>query len=239
MNPLKSILFAFMIVFLFSVWGCQSQTVVPEDEGEPPYPVSPEQPSEAVFSAFDSALAYLRENFGEEAPPQDLKWDSERITEEGLVGGERFRFTAGDWRVVLSYPVVRLDLTVYSLEVENSSSSFYWEGEVDAEGNVGQKAPDLVAEAFYATLAYLLQNHPDRAPEVGLPWISRDATPKDVVGSGIYEFMAGDWLVTVSYPIVAPEATVYHVRFLNQSTGFQWEGEVDAGGQVSEISVSE
>lgn len=234
----KTLAFILAIFVILIVSGCRSQTVAPEGSEEPPYPISEGEAPDVLLSALDSAFAYLRQNFGNEAPVETIDWATERITEEGLVGGESYRFTSGDWEIIVSYPVVRLDLTIYSVKVENKSSGFVWEGEVNANGNVGEKAPDLVKNAFYAALGYLLTNHADRAPEVGMPWISRYTTPKDIVGSGTYEFMTGDWLVTVSYPIVAPEATIYAITFLNQSTGFRWDGEVDAAGQVSEIAVS-
>jgi hypothetical protein len=234
-------LLAFIVAsfILFVAAGCRSQTVAPQESEEPPYPVGEEEAPQALLSAMDSALAYMRQNFGSEAPSEDMKWIGERITEEGLVGGESYRFVSGDWEIIASYPVVRLDLTIYSFGVENKSSGFLWEGEVDAEGDVGEKAPDLVKNAFYAALEYLLINHADRAPEVGLPWISRYTTPKDIVGSGTYEFITGEWLVTVNYPIVAPQSTIYSITFLNQGTGFQWEGEVDADGKVTEKSISQ
>ncbi len=235
----NSLAFILAIFVILIVSGCQSQIATPGESEEPPYPVSEEEAPQVLLSALDSALAHLQQNFGNEAPAENIDWAVERITEEGLVGGESYRFASGDWEIIASYPVVRLDLTIYSFRIENKSSGFLWEGEVDADGNVGEKAPDLVKNAFYAALGYLLTDHADMAPEVGLPWISRYTTPKDIVGSGTYEFMTGDWLVTVSYPIVAPESTIYSITFLNQVTGFQWQGEVDANGKVTEKSISQ
>jgi hypothetical protein len=44
-------------------------------------------------------------------------------------------------------------------------------------------------------------------------------------------------VVTVSYPVVLPENTIYTISVANESTGFQWEGEVDAQGTLTELSA--
>ena len=44
-------------------------------------------------------------------------------------------------------------------------------------------------------------------------------------------------MVTVSFPVVAPQATIYQDAVTNGTTGFQWEGEMDATGQVKEQVV--
>ncbi|MBN1180514.1 MAG: DUF333 domain-containing protein [Anaerolineae bacterium] len=43
-------------------------------------------------------------------------------------------------------------------------------------------------------------------------------------------------MVTVTYPIVAPEATIYQVDIVNAARGLNWNGEVDAQGNVSETA---
>jgi hypothetical protein len=43
--------------------------------------------------------------------------------------------------------------------------------------------------------------------------------------------------VVVTYPVVAPDATIYTVKVYGDAQGFSWEGLVDAYGQVSEIRV--
>jgi putative hemolysin len=66
-----------------------------------------------------------------------------------------------------------------------------------------------------------------------LDWTEEDLTPQDLVGSSTMHYTAGEWEVTVTYPIVAPEATTYRVHVANTASGLSWDGEVDAEGNVS------
>jgi hypothetical protein len=96
------------------------------------------------------------------------------------------------------------------------------------------EAPDGVRAARDVALAYVSGRYGEQAPALGLTWMEEFITPEGLVGSGTYQYTAGDWVVTISYPIVAPEAVIYQVVVVNQTTGFRWEGEVDAAGQVTE-----
>lgn len=71
-------------------------------------------------------------------------------------------------------------------------------------------------------------------PLSALNWSEEDLTPQDLVGSSTIRYTAGDWVVTVIYPIVAPDQTIYQVSIANTASGFAWNGEVDAQGNVSE-----
>ncbi len=83
-------------------------------------------------------------------------------------------------------------------------------------------------------LAYLADNYAGQAPAAGLAWTEKRTTPQGLVGGESYEYTAGDWVITVSYPVVAPENVVYTIVVANQAAGFHWEGQVDAAGQVTE-----
>jgi hypothetical protein len=85
-----------------------------------------------------------------------------------------------------------------------------------------------------AVLAYLGENHRDRTGAAGLLWTEKHTKPEGLVGGESYEYTADDWVIAVSYPVVAPENVVYTVTVSNQATGFHWEGQVDAQGQVTE-----
>jgi hypothetical protein len=100
------------------------------------------------------------------------------------------------------------------------------------------EAPDEVRAARDVALAYVGGRYGEQAPALDLTWTEEFITPEGLVGSGTYQYTAGDWVITISYPIVAPEAVVYQVVMANQTTGFQWEGEVDAAGQVTETRAS-
>jgi hypothetical protein len=84
--------------------------------------------------ARDVALEHLRQTNGDQAPTSGLEWVEETITPEGLVGGTTLRYTAGDWVVTVSYPVVLPANTVYRVSVSNVTTGFQWDGQVDAQG---------------------------------------------------------------------------------------------------------
>jgi len=85
-----------------------------------------------------------------------------------------------------------------------------------------------------AALAYVRARYGADAPAADLTWIEQHATPAELVGGEVYQYLAGDWLIAVSYPVVLPELTVYTVKMANAATGFGWEGRVGAAGQVIE-----
>lgn len=97
--------------------------------------------------------------------------------------------------------------------------------------------PPDPAAARDAALAYLAEAYGDLAPGPDLAWTETEAAAGDLVGSSTFEYVAqseaGDWLVAVSFPIVAPDQTIYRVLVANQAIPFQWQGEVDAGLNVT------
>jgi len=90
-----------------------------------------------------------------------------------------------------------------------------------------------------AVLAYLAENYGGEAPVASLAWVETHTKPEGLVGGESYEYTAGEWLIEVSYPVVAPETVVYTIVVSNAVAGFRWEGQVDAQGQVTEMSFSE
>ncbi len=92
------------------------------------------------------------------------------------------------------------------------------------------------AGARDAVLAYLAEAYGDLAPAPDLAWSEREAPTGGLVGSSTFEYEAedeaGSWTVAVSFPIVAPEQTTYHVLVANQALPYQWQGDVDAGLNV-------
>jgi putative hemolysin len=75
-------------------------------------------------------------------------------------------------------------------------------------------------------------------PPPGADWTEENVTEEGLVGASTFRYTAADLVVTVSFPVVNPTDTVYQVVVSKEGTGFRWEGEVDATGQVTEISVS-
>jgi hypothetical protein len=93
--------------------------------------------------ARDAVLVYMRTNFGDIAPASGLMWVEENLTPEGLVGGSNLRYSADSWVVVITYPVVAPDATIYTVKMENETIGFTWEGLVDAFGQVVQTSVAL------------------------------------------------------------------------------------------------
>jgi hypothetical protein len=100
-----------------------------------------------------------------------------------------------------------------------------------------EEVPEEVQAAFDAALAHLSENYGEQAPAMGLEWVGERTTPQDLVGSESFSYRAGDWLLTISYPVVHPDLIVYAVVVVDEGTGFQWQGEVDAAGQVRETGA--
>jgi hypothetical protein len=210
----------------------------------------PVKASEWVLAARDAALAYLADQYGDQAPPLGLTWREAYTTPEGWVGSGDFEFTAEDWVIAISYPIVPPERTIYQVTVMDQITGFQWEGKVDATGQVIER--DTTAEpvvdlrdpgrALHMVLAYLNERYAEQAPEEGLLWIGDRPPPEEPVDGFTIEFTseaAPDWVLTVSWKIEAPEAIAFQVVAVDQATGFQWEGEVDAAGQVTEISTAD
>jgi serpin B len=104
-----------------------------------------------------------------------------------------------------------------------------------SEGAVPVPDPILARDA---ALAYVAEAFGDQAPAPGLAWEAENTTPEGLVGRSDSQYRAGDWVTTVSFPVVAPQAIVYEVVVSNAKTDFRWEGEVDAWGRVSQTSSS-
>jgi hypothetical protein len=86
-------------------------------------------------------------------------------------------------------------------------------------------------------LAYIAEKYSDRAPARWLTWAEENITPEGLVGSSTFRYTADGWVVTVSFPIVAPQATIFSVVVTNEAMGFQWQGAMDAAGQMEETSA--
>jgi putative hemolysin len=120
----------------------------------------------------------------------------------------------------------------------------FYRGECNP-GTVAEETPEAEATISIPTpaqvrdiaLAYIRANHQIALPEAG--WIEEDITPEGLVGTSTFQYTADSWVVTVSFPIVAPDVTIYTVVVTDQATGFQWEGEIDVAGRVTERNVTE
>ena len=101
--------------------------------------------------------------------------------------------------------------------------------------------PEDLAEVLAAretVLAYLIQRYGEQAPAPDLTWtldsMTESIAPEGSSGEVTYQFTANGWTVTLSHSLGGSEEVFYTVVVISQSTGFQWEGMVDAAGQVTE-----
>jgi hypothetical protein len=129
--------------------------------------------------------------------------------------------------------VVPLEQVLYKVVVMAEDGAFLWEVRVNPAGRVTE-APEPVVIALDTVLAYLRENYAQQAPPADLAWAEQRTTPEGLVGSESFAYSAGGWVVTISYPVVLPELTEYQVVVTGEGSGFEWQGVVDATGQVTE-----
>ncbi|TKJ29242.1 MAG: hypothetical protein CEE40_08945 [Chloroflexi bacterium B3_Chlor] len=198
----------------------------------------PEAPEHAL-AARDAALRYVSEQYGQRGLGSGLAWEEEPLTPVDLPGGGSFQYTAVDWVVTVSYAVVPPEQAVYPVTVVNQAAAFRWEGEVDGQGRVtelGAEEPEVMFDrvaARDAALSYVYENY-QYPPVEASAWVEERMTPEGLVGSETFRYTAFNWVVEVSYPIVAPEAMIYEVTVTNADLGLDWRGTVDAQGTVTE-----
>ena len=203
--------------------------------GSPPPTESPSAPeaSAGVLIARDAAVTFVREHF-DEAPAETVSWAEERLTPEGLIREEEWRYTAGDWVVKVWFQFVDPEWTVYHVTVSNQRTGLEWAGRVDGSGRASE-SPEGALRARDRAFRYLSRQHGLAGLGPGLAWQERRLTPESVVDAETYEYTTGDWVVTIFYPIVPPEDVVYRISVTNMETGFQWVAEVDVRGTVWEL----
>ena len=103
-----------------------------------PMEVAEEAPEE-VQAARDVALAFISGRYSERAPALGLTWTEEDITPEGLVGSVTYQYTAEDWVVTITYPIVPPEQIVYQVAVANPAPRFQWVGAGNAVVQVTER----------------------------------------------------------------------------------------------------
>jgi len=98
-------------------------------------------------------------------------------------------------------------------------------------------AVSSAAGAVEAAIDYLHEQVGEDAPAEGIVWQEEDITTPGLVGGSYRQFTSGEWVVKVSYPVVALENTVYQVTVTSNESGWHWQGSVSADGSVTEGSA--
>ena len=88
-----------------------------------------------------------------------------------------------------------------------------------------------------AALDFVRTSFGSSAPSPDLIWVGGEAPAGELVGSSSFLYVSDDWTMRVSFSLVAPQETIYSVMMQAESTGFFWEGLVDAYGQAITTSV--
>lgn len=116
--------------------------------GPAPTPTPPEPPS-GPARARDAAMAYI---WTEGEPMPAFSWSEEDLTPPGLLGSSTIRYTAGEWVVTVTFPIVAPENTIYQVNIVNTASGLSWDGEVDAQGNVREAGGGSVGLANPASV---------------------------------------------------------------------------------------
>ena len=108
--------------------------------------------------------------------------------------------------------------------------------DVKADPIPSEEAEEIIPKAVIETrdfaLTYVIKNQLPGAPSADLDWTGRNATIPGVIGGTHFEFTSGDWTMTISFPIVAPENVIYTVILQNSTTNFYWEAKLNTYGAV-------
>ncbi len=86
-------------------------------------------------------------------------------------------------------------------------------------------------------LNYIRDQYGFEFPFGSSSWTEKNITPQGVDTSAAFEYTTEDWVVSVIFRVKEPLVRIYRVTVAN-ATGFIWEGEVEASGQVTETVVS-
>ncbi len=97
-------------------------------------------------------------------------------------------------------------------------------------------APQTVLAARRAVLNFLRQSANECVPPPGVIWQDQPGPAPE--GFDVYRYDSEGCAMTISYPLPETAATLYHVTLHNNITGFCWQANVDAGGQVVQTGTA-
>ncbi|MBC8333162.1 MAG: hypothetical protein H8E28_14375 [Anaerolineae bacterium] len=90
-----------------------------------------------------------------------------------------------------------------------------------------------------AVMLYIRDHYGLDIPVGGTAWTEEAFTAEGVTSTAALKFTANDWVATIIFPKLAPEAIIYTISIHNSDTGFRWEGQINADGTITEIVVQQ
>jgi hypothetical protein len=96
---------------------------------------------EDAVGAKDAALAYLREQKGQDVATADADWSCSDVTPYGLVGAATKELTTDGWTVRVFSTVVAPEYIVYTVTVTTLQGGWRWQGKVKPDGAVTELSP--------------------------------------------------------------------------------------------------
>lgn len=102
------------------------------------------------------------------------------------------------------------------------------------EANLPELPVNSAPDARDAAMLYIRDHYGLYVPPAGSTWSEQNRTPADVVTTTAFQFTLDHWIVNILYPTVNPEEITYTISVHNPTTGFSWDGLVDAHGNVTE-----
>ena len=105
-----------------------------------------------------------------------------------------------------------------------------------SQGGVGKISVTSPEEGRNTVLNNINERYDLGLPTNAQDWNKKDITPADVTTTKAYEYKFIDWIATVIFRVTDPAETVYRIIIAN-SQNFNWQGEVDAYGNISESSI--
>ena len=207
---------------------------------------------ETVFAVRSAAIAYVNTQKGAAIPFATETWQLQEVQPGDVRWDYRYyRFATGSCWLTVSHVYFPNQEPVYTVMITDKETNFDWTGQVDSQGQVWDYLPEATAtqspliqtsdEAHQAIMSYLTIQHPDWFTTPPSNWERADITPPRLLGAKTYRYTAvtpaDNWIVTVTYRVVAPELTVYRAVLQTASGNVYWNGEIDPKGVVKESQI--
>jgi len=108
-----------------------------------------------------------------------------------------------------------------------------------------EPAPDPVIPLVFGPEAardtaidFIQTNFGNMAPDPELVWMVIEVPSDEMVGASNFQYRTNGWVASISFPVTAPESTIYTAKISQDAPGFSWEGLVNANGHVVTANIS-